>query len=57
MCAAARWTDAQPPELLGMPFHHNEAFGLRVMHAWVWRSNPAGTSADWNPRVNCDFAL
>jgi len=23
------------------------------MHAWVWKPNPAGIMADWNPRVTC----
>jgi len=23
------------------------------MHAWVWKPNPAGIMADWNPRVSC----
>jgi hypothetical protein len=23
------------------------------LHAWVWKQNPAGTFAMWNPRVRC----
>jgi hypothetical protein len=23
------------------------------LHAWVWKANPAGTFAMWNPRVHC----
>jgi hypothetical protein len=23
------------------------------LHAWVWKDNPAGTFAMWNPRVHC----
>ena len=24
-----------------------------LMHAWVWKDNPAGMFADWNPDVTC----
>jgi hypothetical protein len=30
----------------GMPVHYD-------LHAWVWKHNPAGTFAMWNPRVQC----
>ena len=30
----------------GMPMHYD-------LHAWVWKRNPAGTFAMWNPRVEC----
>jgi hypothetical protein len=30
----------------GMPVHYD-------LHAWVWKRNPAGTFAKWNPRVEC----
>lgn len=50
------WTAAEPPSLHGVAFHRNEAFGLWVLHAWVWKNNPAGIFSDWNPDANCDFA-
>jgi hypothetical protein len=31
-------------------------FGLDAfysLHAWMWKPNPAGTFAMWNPRVSC----
>jgi hypothetical protein len=31
-------------------------FGLPAfysLHAWVWKHNPAGTFAMWNPNVTC----
>jgi hypothetical protein len=45
-----------PPSVLGMPMHilvppPGPAFYL--MHAWIWKHNPAGIMADWNPRVTC----
>jgi hypothetical protein len=30
----------------GMPVHYD-------LHAWVWKRNPAGTFAQFNPRVEC----
>jgi hypothetical protein len=30
----------------GMPVHYD-------LHAWVWKRNPAGTFAMYNPRVDC----
>lgn len=50
------WTAEAPPSLHGIVFHRNEAFGLWVLHAWVWKHNPAGIFQDWNPDVSCEFA-
>jgi len=41
-----------PPEVMGMPLHANEGLGLWVLHAWVWRGNPDGVMADFNPNVD-----
>jgi hypothetical protein len=30
----------------GMPWHYD-------LHAWIWRHNPNGTFASWNPIVHC----
>jgi hypothetical protein len=44
----------EPPTVLGMPMHIlNPAVGFYLMHAWVWKQNPAGMFADWNPEVTC----
>jgi hypothetical protein len=54
--------DAQhrrPPSLFGRRFDFTASpnrFGLPAfysLHAWVWKRNPAGTFAMWNPRVSC----
>ena len=29
------------------------AVGFYIMHAWVWKHNPAGMFEDWNPEVTC----
>jgi len=33
----------------GLPLHYD-------LHAWVWRENPAGTFAQFNPKVQCPAA-
>ncbi|HKW08868.1 MAG TPA: hypothetical protein VJO33_00725 [Gemmatimonadaceae bacterium] len=48
--------DAEPPVLFGQKFQQNDAFQLWGLHAWIWKANPSGVFANWNPRVNCRFA-
>lgn len=45
------WTSSQPPRLFGQWFLRNDALGLWTLHAWIWRANPLGTFASYNPRV------
>ena len=40
-----------PPELFGHMFHPHPVLPFWIMHAWVWKPNPAGVFSDWNPRV------
>jgi hypothetical protein len=43
------------PTLYGQLFHHNTALQLWVLHAWIWKANPAGVFTDYNPDVpDCD---
>jgi hypothetical protein len=44
---------ADLPSAYGHSFHLNEALGVYVLHAWIWKNNPAGMFEDWNPRVSC----
>lgn len=50
---------SSPPSLFGKRFDFTPAgnrYGLPPfysLHAWVWKRNPAGTFAMWNPRVTC----
>ena len=48
--------DAEPPVLFGQKFSRNDTFQLWGLHAWVWRENPSGMFANWNPRVTCAHA-
>jgi len=45
---------AEPPSVLGTPMHILvPAVGFHIMHAWIWKPNPAGMFADFNPDVTC----
>ena len=46
------WHSNQPPRLFGRWFYRNDTLGLWTLHAWIWRSNPLGTFASYNPRVS-----
>jgi len=45
-----------PPVLFGHEFLRNDVFQLWGLHAWVWKDNPSGMFANWNPRVTCAYA-
>src|SRR3954470_24042247 len=45
---------AAPPRLFGQDFKQVDPFQLWGLHAWVWRENPSGMFADWNPNVTCE---
>jgi hypothetical protein len=57
----AAWdaTHTSPPRVFGHTFdltNEPNRFGLPTfysLHVWVWKHNPAGTFAMWNPRVSC----
>jgi hypothetical protein len=52
-------TDDDRPELFGMPFDgpmlgHEPGMPIHYdLHVWLYRHNPAGLFAMWNPRVHC----
>ena len=45
------WTSNRPPRLFGMDFHRHPTLPLWVLHTYLWKANPAGVFADWNPAV------
>lgn len=45
------WTAEEPPSLFGMDFHQHSVLPLWVLHAWLWKDNPAGMFVDYNPKV------
>src|SRR5262249_2830659 len=50
---------SSPPSLFGQTFNFTDApnrYGLPPfysLHAWIWKNNPAGMFAMWNPDVSC----
>jgi hypothetical protein len=46
----------EPPMLFGQEFHWNPHQGFWALHVWMWRNNPSGMFADWNPKVTCEYA-
>lgn len=50
------WTEASPPVLLGQPFEQHSFLPIYKLHIWLWRNNPNGLFADWNPKVSCEHA-
>lgn len=52
--------DAPPtdpaPTLFEQRFTYNTGLKIWGLHVWLWKDNPAGLYANWNPRVTCQFA-
>ena len=46
-----------PPPMFGQAYEYVPAFDVWGLHAWVWRNNPAGMFAAWNPNVSCEFGV
>ena len=49
------------PELFGQAFsdtnlgrYGSPDVNVWTLHAWVWKPNPSGVLASWNPSVSCD---
>ncbi|MGB8362869.1 MAG: hypothetical protein WCE80_15825 [Acidimicrobiia bacterium] len=40
-----------PPVLFGQELHHHSYLPVYILHLWVWKWNPSGKFADFNPRV------
>jgi hypothetical protein len=55
-------TDPDRPSMFGMPFDgpmlgHNPKMPIHYdLHVWLYRHNPAGMFAMWNPTVGCPDA-
>jgi hypothetical protein len=45
------WSGDSPPSVLGKELHQHPVLPLWVLHAWIWKHNPAGFFEDWNPAV------
>jgi hypothetical protein len=47
----AAWESESPPTVMGMELHRHAVLPLWVLHAWLWKDNPAGFFSDYNPTV------
>lgn len=47
----AMWHSATPPSLYGKSFTRLDSLGLWALHAWIWKPNPDGMFANYNPSV------
>lgn len=45
--------DSVPPSIMERQLVRSDELELWYMHMWVWKANPAGLFADWNPSVSC----
>jgi hypothetical protein len=45
------WSSEAPPNLFGVDFHQHATLPLWILHSWIWKDNPNGVFADWNPTV------
>jgi hypothetical protein len=49
-----RWpADSTAPVLLGQRLKSYDDLRIWSVHMWVWKENPSGLFADWNPAVHC----
>jgi hypothetical protein len=47
------WSRSEPPTLMGRNLTRGDSIGAWYLHVWIWKQNPSGLFADWNPRVKC----
>ena len=45
--------DDAPPVLFGHEFHYTPLVSGWTLHAWIWKNNPDGIFADFNPNLRC----
>ena len=46
------WVSSDPPRLFGRDFTSVTSLQIWALHAWIWRPNPLGMFANYNPRVS-----
>jgi hypothetical protein len=47
------WGKDEPPMIMGQKLKKAPSLGIWYLHVWMWRQNPSGLFADWNPNVKC----
>lgn len=46
------WVSSDPPRLFNHDFTSVTSLQIWALHAWIWRPNPLGMFANYNPRVS-----
>jgi hypothetical protein len=46
------WVSSDPPSLFDHDFTSVTSLQIWALHAWIWRPNPLGMFANYNPRVS-----
>lgn len=46
------WVSGSPPRLFDHDFTSVPSLHIWALHAWIWRPNPLGMFANYNPRVS-----
>lgn len=51
----ARFGPPMPPAptLFGQEFTYNSQLNAYTLHVWIWRNNPSGLFAQFNPELSC----
>jgi hypothetical protein len=50
----SEWPETrEPPTVMGQELKPAPSLGIWYRHVWLWRENPSGLFADWNPLVEC----
>jgi hypothetical protein len=47
------WSKDEPPTIMGQKLKRAPSLGIWYLHVWIWKQNPSGLFADWNPNVKC----
>jgi hypothetical protein len=47
------WSRSDSPIMMGQTLKRSDSLEIWYLHAWIWKRNPSGLFADWNPRVTC----
>jgi hypothetical protein len=47
------WSKDEPPTIMGQKLKRAPSLGIWYLHVWIWKQNPSGLFADWNPNIKC----
>jgi hypothetical protein len=47
------WKSEEPPRIMGQALTKADSIGFWFLHVWIWKPDPSGLFAPWNPDVKC----